>query len=231
MKRIFMRALWGEYDNSHRITKRRSETDGWIKKIIKNKFNTSFVTYVFGEENYKKLVEQGFNCILIDKNPLPFDALTEQYRHKLEALKYAFDEDGVDELIHFDWDVIPQKLLPNDFWDILGKKEAFQSCLQLYHRRKATWRKEDMRKIPNGGFLYIRDKTIPDKIIKIWEEKKGPSAEPPMAKFTDNYIGGWQSKEKYWDLFEPDFCKLHKASAYPAIKIKTKDICFIHYQG
>ena len=226
-----MRALWGEYDNSHRITKRRKETDNWIKKIMKNQFNHPFVTYVFGEDNCKKLTDKGFNCVLIDKNPLPFDALTEQYRHKLETLKYAFDEDGVDELIHLDWDVIPQKPLPNNFWDVLGKKEVFQSCLQLYHRRKATWSKEDMRKIPNGGFLYIRDKTVPHKIIKIWEQMKGPSAEPPMAKFTDNYIGGWQGIDKYWDLFEPDFCNLHKMSGHGNEKIKEKNQCLIHYQG
>jgi hypothetical protein len=130
-----------------------------------------------------------------------------------------------------DWDVIPQKPLPDDFWEVLGKKEAFQGCLQLYHRRKATWRKEDMRKIPNGGFLYIRDKEIPHKIIKVWETMRGPSAEPPMAKFTDEWTGGWKGKETYWDLFEPDFCNLHKMSAHGKEKIKEKNLCFIHYQG
>jgi len=231
MKRIFMRALWGKYDDSHRITKRRSATDQWIKKILQNKFNTKFITYVFGRKNFDLLVEQGIDCKLINEDPLPFDALTEQYRHKLESLKYAFEQDDCDELVHLDWDVIPQKRLPDNFWDILGKKESFQSCLQIYHRRKATWRRTDTRKIPNGGFLYIRDKEIPSKLIDIWESMRGPSAEPPMAKLTDNMIDGWKDIDTYWNLFEPDFCNLHKMSAHGNEKVKEKDVCFIHYQG
>jgi len=121
--------------------------------------------------------------------------------------------------------------MSQDFWKVLGKKEAFQANLIMYHRRKATWRKEDMRKIPNGGFVYIRDKTIPAKLIEIWETMKSPSCEPTMAKFTDRYIGGWQGIEKYWELFEPDFCNLHKSSPFSKEQLKSKNQCFIHYQG
>jgi len=233
MKRIFMRATWGIYDDSHRITKRRKKIDRDIVKIVKasKEFDDPFIVYVFGEDNYKRMKDFGFDCILLNKDPAPFDLIEAQYRHKLEAIRYAMEEDGCDEVLHFDWDCVPQKKLPSDFWDIMGKKESFQANLQLYHRRKATWRKEDMRKIPNGGFVYIRDKSYPGRIIEHWEKNKGPSAEPALARFSDELVGGWQGLDKYWDLFEPDFCNLHKMSAFPKDKIETKNLCFRHYQG
>jgi hypothetical protein len=88
--------------------------------------------------------------------------------------------------------------------------------LQLYHRRKAFWRKTELRKVPNGGFIYIRDKLIPEKAIKLWEKLgMGDNDEPAWARLTDDMVGGWQGIEKYWDLFESPFCNLHKSSAFP----------------
>ena len=226
-----MRAYWGINDNSHRILKRKQRVNKNIQQIVANKFNEPFVTYVFGEENYKTLTDLGCDCILLHKEPYQFDLIECQYRHKLEALRWAFEEEGVDELVHLDWDCIPQKKLASNFWEVMGKKEAFQANLVMYHRRKALWRKEDHRKIPNGGFVYIRDKNYPAEIIKFWEKMKGPSAEPPMAKFTDELMGGWQGIDKYWELFEPDFCNTHKMSPYTPEQLASKDVSFIHYQG
>ena len=231
MKRAFIRALWGIYDDSNRLLARRKRMDSDMRGIKKNRFNEPFIVYVFGKDNYKHALTFGFNCVLVDENPSPFDLLTEQYRHKLEILKYAMEEDGYDEIMFVDWDCIPNKKIPVDFWDVMGKKEIIQANLQLYKRRKATWREKDMRKIPNAGFLYLRDKSLPSKIIEKWEEIHGPSAEPPLAKLTDEMTGGWQGIDKYWELFEPDFCNLHKMSVYPQEKIDTKNVCFKHFQG
>jgi hypothetical protein len=206
--------------------------DGWFDLIQRNPYNGPFVTYVFGEDNFKMIEDMGFECRLLDKKPLPFDALQAQYRHKLEALRYAFEEDGVDELVHMDWDVFPTKTLPEDFWEVLGQKSDIQSCLQQYKRRKCTWRgKVDVRKISNGGFIYLRDKNAPEEIIKIWEKKRGPSMEPAMSRFIDEKMGGWKGKEYYWEHHEPDFCKLHKDSVYLGDDTKKKNVCLVHYQG
>jgi hypothetical protein len=176
--------------------------------------------------------DMGFECRLLDKKPLPFDALKAQYRHKLEALKYAFEEDGVDELVHMDWDVFPTKPMPDNFWEVLGQKDEIQTCLQQYKRKKATWRgKKDIRKISNGGFVYIRNKDIPEEIIKIWDKKPGPSMEPAMSRFIDNHMDGWKGIEHYWEHYEPDFCKLHKDSCFIKDKTKEKNVCLVHYQG
>jgi len=232
MKRAFMRAFWGVYDEGHRITKRKQRVEKNINTILNNKFNEPFITYVFGKDNFEFLTSLGLrDCIMIDPDPHPFDPIEEQYRHKLEAIRYCFEEDGYDEMVHLDWDCVPQKKLSPDFWDILGKKEVFQANLLQYHRRKATWRKDDMRKIPNGGFVYIRDKKVPSALIEVWEGMRQPSVEPPMAKYTDNLIGGWKGKEKYWELFEPEVVNLHRASPFDKELLAAKDINFIHYQG
>jgi len=234
MKRGVIRGLWGVYDKSNRITRRRYQMDNDMNKIRGNKFNEPFVVYVFGEENCKHATDNGFDCILIDKEPARFDLVKYQYRHKLELLKYAMEEDGYDEILYMDWDCIPFKRLPSNYWDILGEKESFQACLQMYHRRKAHWRPKELRKVPNGGFVYIRDKSIPQRAIDLWEATgMQDSDEPAWAKMTDQMTGenGWEGMEKFWDLFEIPFCNLHKASPYPKELLATKDVCYIHRQG
>jgi len=231
MKRIFMRALWGVYDNSHRILQRRQRADAHIQEAIKNKFDFDFVTYVFGEDNYKYLNSVGIKkCILLDKNPAPYDLLKEQYRHKLEAIRYAMEEDGCDEMIHLDWDCYPIKRIPPNFWDIMGKKEDFQANLFKFKHLKCPWRTIDRTTVPNGGFVYMRNKEYPARIIKIWEEKlKGNSAEPPMAMFVDELMGGWKGIDAYWDLYEADVCRLKNGTPHSPEKMRTKDLHFIHY--
>jgi len=236
-----MRAFWGVYDDGHRITKRKRRVEGNIEKILQNPYNHPFITYVFGKENYEYLTSKGIDgCILINDDPYPYDALTEQYRHKLEALRYGMEEDGFDEMVHLDWDCYPQKPMTDEFWNILGKKETFQANLLMYHRRKATWRPDHMRKIPNGGFVYLRSKEVPQQLIDIWETMQGPSAEPPMARLVDDMMEGvWENDQdfiknfpdRYWDLFEPEVVNLHKASPYSKERLVSKDIYFIHYQG
>jgi hypothetical protein len=228
-----MRALWGIYDDSHRILRRRSRTDRFLQNAIENKYDFEFVTYVFGEDNYKFLLSKGIkNCILIDKNPAPFDLLKEQYRHKLEAIRYAIEEDKYDEMIHLDWDCYPVKKLPTNFWDIMGKKEAFQSCLFRFKHLKCPWRTIDRTIVPNGGFIYIRNKEYPARIIKIWEDKlRGPSAEPPFAMLVDELMGGWQGVDKYFDLYESDFCKIRKGSPHTKENLAKKNVCFEHHYG
>ena len=232
MKRGFIRALWGIHSKLHRITRRRYRVDDNISTILKNKHNDPFKVYVMGEDNYQWLKNQGFDCVMVNENPAPFDLIRHQYRHKLEIIKYAMEEDGYDEMVYLDWDCFPQKQLAKNFWEELGKKESFQANLQIYHRRKAYWRKTELRKITNGGFIYLRDKTLPQKAIDWWEKLgMGDNDEPAWARLTDEMSGGWKGVDHYWELYEPMFCNLHRNSIYSAEKLASKDVCFIHYQG
>jgi len=235
MKRGFIRGTWGKYDNSHRILARRSKIDGDMARISNCKFNEPFVVYVMGEDNLRRMQDRGFNCVLMHKEPFMFDLIKYQYRHKMEIMRYAMEVDGYDEIVWLDWDCVPQKKLLPNFWEECSKREPFQACLQIYFKKKCPWRSIDQRKVPNGGFLYIRDKTIPSRAIKIWEAFRGDkdNDEPAYAKMTDEMAGNWTNTEanlkKYWDNFEPAFCNLHRGSPYPKEQLSTKDVYFIHY--
>lgn len=247
MTRTFIRCVWGVYENSQLPTgssdanalwkgndklARRKKIDVDIDLIIKNKFNEPFVVYVFGKDNYEKMKSLGFNCVLANSDPAPYDQVKYVYRHKLELIKYAMEADGYDELIYLDWDCRPQKKLPSNYWDEFQKKESIQACLQQYRRRKCLWRGEnDVRKVPNGGFIYLRDKTIPKKVIQIWETMPQDNDEPAIARFIDDMMSGWKGMDEFWRLYEAPFCNLHSMSPYPKELLNTKDLCFIHYQG
>jgi len=232
MKRAFIRGLWGIFSRENRVVERRYKMEYDINKTLKNPFTAPFVTYIFGEENYNHLRDRFSmdNLVLLDKDPHPYDLSSNQYRHKLDILKIAMED--YDEIVFIDWDCHAKKALPNDFWEVMGKKEYCQANLQQYKRRKCFWRgKKDTRKLPNAGFLYIRDKTFPDEIIECWEKKPGNSAEPPLARAMDRRSGGWMGQEKYWELHEPEFCNLWKYSSYTKKEINSKRVHFIHYQG
>ena len=244
MKRTFIRCVWGAYSSNQELKdeaakiwkgvdklERRSKIDSDIQLIQDNKFNEPFIVYVYGKDNYDKMKSLGLDCALVDPNPAPFDQVKYVYRHKLELIKYAMEADGYDEIIYLDWDCIPQKKLPDNFWDEFQKKGSIQACLQQYRRRKCLWRQDDVRKVPNGGFVYLRDKTIPSQVIKIWETMPQDNDEPAWAKFIDNMMGGWKGMDEFWKTYETPFCNLHRMSPYPIDLLKSKDLCFIHFQG
>ena len=232
MKRAFVRAVWGNYDDSHRITRRRGMIDDWVGFTRDNPYVSDFITYVFGKKNFDILGEAGINCVLIDDEPLVFDATREQYRHKLEVFRYAMEDDGIDEMVFLDWDVVPTKRLPCDFWERSREKSTIQACLQQYRRPKCPWRVNgDIRKVANGGFVYMADKSMPSRIIKNWNDIKGNSMEPPVSKLIDEMSGGWKGIDHYWQNFEAEFCVIHHFSVFPNVDRYAKDECFVHFQG
>lgn len=230
MKKSFIRGLWGIYSKGNNLIERRFKMDYDIKQTLQNKYSPPSVTYVYGEDNFKYLKDLGVNDLkLVQKEPFKFDLTTQQYRHKLEIFRLAMED--FDEIVYIDWDCIAKSKLPSDFWEVMGKKEFCQANLQQYKRKKCMWRKNDVRKLPNSGFLYIRDLDFTEEVIACWDRSKGNSDEPPIAKALDNRYGGWIGMDKYWELHEAEFCNLAHFSAYPNSKINTKRIHFIHNQG
>lgn len=247
MKSAFIRGLWGIYDRSHRILNRRYKIDNDIKNAINNKFTTPFVVYVFGRENYNQLLktgieEKGHRVVLIHEESSKFDLVKYQFRHKLEIIKYAMEVDGYDEIIAIDWDCYPVKEFPIDFWEEMRKKKPIQGCLQQYKREKCLWRDSYVGKVrvPNGGFLYLRDKEAPKKLIEMWENppiNKPDTDESAYAMYVDYLMGWkwtddtWQSNTNYYlENFEPKFCRLRRMSVYTEQEnVQYKDTCFVHH--
>lgn len=227
MKRAIIRFYWGIEDNSNRVLARKKRVDGNLTALIKNPFNTPFVNYIFGTDNYNHLKKLGFeNLKLVCKEPYMFDLTTQQFRHKLEGLRLAMED--YDEILHLDYDCYPTQRIPFDIWAQLGRKESIQGNLQQYKKVKCPWRKIDQRKVLNGGAVYIRDKSIPDKIISLWSTMENKrSCEPAMSLYLDNLHGGWIGKEEFFRKHELEICNLSRNGVYG----KHPNACFIHYAG
>jgi len=175
---------------------------------MKNPYNEPFKVYVFGEENYKMCVDLGFDCKLLDERPIVWDMDKEQFRHKLEVFDKALED--FDEIVFLDWDTLPVKPLPENFWDKMQEKASFQSPLIQYRRRKALWRgRIDSRKLSSASFVYLRDKSITEGFIEKWEKMGRPwSEEIVMSRYMDESNGGWKGLEYYWDNHEPHWFAL-----------------------
>jgi hypothetical protein len=229
-KKAFVRTLWGIYDNK-RYYQRRAKMDNDIKLQLMTKPNVDFTTYVFGKDNLKFLEDKGVTKLrLLDDKPILWDMETQQFRHKLEVFDKAMEE--YDEIVFLDWDTYMIKDVPFDFWDQLKKKQKIQALLRMYHRRKALWRKSEKRKVPCASFVYFADKNITEELIKYWEKMDCPwSEEIVMAKYLDDINGGWKGTDFYWENYEPHFFHLNEGIVYDKEKIKTKNICFEHYNS
>jgi hypothetical protein len=204
--------------------------DGDIDIILENEHTEPFKTYVLGTENYDYLESKGLDCVLVDHRPVIWDLQKEFWRHKLLILEAAMDE--FDELCYLDWDCVPIKPLPDNYWDTLNEKDDIQANLQFYRRKKCHWRKTDWRKVSNGGFLYIRNKDIPGELIRTWEgmdEHHKFWDEVIISQYIDNRLGEWQGIDVYWDKFEPEVCNLKKRSAFTDEQVLSKEACFMHY--
>jgi hypothetical protein len=241
MNRGFVRAIWGNV-SLHR--------EGKIaKEIAEVKDKDWFTVYTFGSENHKWLSGLGFKTVMISSSPVLYDMESELYRHKLDVFAHAAT--NFDEFVFIDWDCFPVASLA-DVWEALNKKESFQANLYQYRTKKCLWRTDEPRKVCNGGFVYFRDKTIPDKLIKNWEslsewvnaqrakrQERGKDLrfrerslifddEPSMSKYIDDICGGWKGESHYWEHFEPGVCNLRRKSVYPKEKTEAKRACFIH---
>jgi hypothetical protein len=237
VKRGFIRALYGIFDKSNRILAQRYQITKDIDtlKTCEKRLNseTPFVAYVYGEQNYKELTEKGFNCVLFNKEPFQFDLSKHCHRHKLEIIQHAMTNDGYDELVFLDWDCIPQRKIPNNFWEELGRGEPFRACLQQYRKTKCPWRNQDRSIVPNGGFVYFRGKDLIQQAVKLWDVVGQPDNEEiTYAKLIDEINGGWIGVQKYFEKYEAPFCNLRRGSPIKRKLLDAKpDISFIHYHG
>lgn len=231
-KRGFVRALWGIHEHEgRRFYLRRTKQDDDIRLMQKNPWVPKSKVYVFGTDNFKMCEELGFDAVLLDERPIIWDMDTQQFRHKLEVFDKAMED--FDEIVFLDWDNIPVKPIPDNFWDVLGQKAAIQSNMCQYKRKKAMWRgRYDTRKLPNAAFVYIRDKAITEGMLETWEELGKPwSEELVMGRHIDKINGGWQGLDHYWENHEPHwFAMPRRYFSYPPEKIRgEKDRVFHHF--
>ena len=229
MSKAFIRGLWGIYEHEgRRFFKRRTKLDNDFKLIRLNKNAPKHITYVFGKDNYKYLIDQGFEARLVDKRPIVWDMNKEQFRHKLEVLHQGMQE--FDEIVFLDWDCTACRPLPRTFWKQLRKKASIQAVLRRYHKIKAPWRKTDRRKFPEASFVYVNDPQVTIDLNNLWEKMGRPwSEEKVMAKYIDGLMENPSEEwlNKYWNAFEPHFATWGNAKV-PSPQALDTGYYFVH---
>jgi hypothetical protein len=200
MKKGFVRGLWG---NSPKV---KAEIDSAIQRDISR--GLDFVCYTFGEDNHNLLLSKNIKSILVEKKPSIYNERKHTWRYKLDVYKFAMQD--LDEMVYLDWDCNLVCNLNENFWTDLSKKEPIQGCLYRWKRAVALWRKLrwDQSYIINNGFLYMRDKTIPQNLIDEWNKRQTRNDEEITAFHIDKMTGEWKGESFWREHFEPESCQL-----------------------
>ena len=229
MTRALVRVLYGEPNNpKHDYCGSRNRVDKDIRNVFKTQDTCEpFYTYVLGEKNFNYLKSVGIkNLVMANKEDYVFPGAG-NYSNKVMGMKYALSD--FDEIVFLDWDTVQTKPFPSDFWESFREKEVIQTPIYKCPRNVIDWRKVGRwrgKYLSSGSFVYMRDKTIPDKLIKMMEDPKIPnrwSDETFISKYTDDLSGGWEGIEKYFKNFEPKWCLLKRS-----VFRDKKDACFFH---
>jgi hypothetical protein len=202
----FVRGIWGVYDNGSmgKAYSRRRKIDNDILLAKLNPYAPKCKVYVFGEDNFKYIKDMGFDAVLIDKKPICWDMVKEQYRHKIEIWKAGLQEN--DEIVFLDWDCVPCAPIPSDLWNVLGESGNIKTTIYMYRLKRLHTRKGDERKLSSSTFVYIKGKEIVDGIIQTWERIGRPwQEEVALSQYIDDMNGGWKGIEDYRIKFEQPY--------------------------
>lgn len=121
-----IRILWGDFERySSQITNAK-------------KYNFNEKVFVWGKENYKKLISLGYDCHLIDDEPYDYNIANNHtfisygsLTHKILGIKIALQL--FDEVLFLDWDCVPTKPLDENFYhQIKEKGSSLQVPLYCY---------------------------------------------------------------------------------------------------
>jgi len=225
-KQCFVRGVWGTHDHQGRKRWNRLnkvKMDISLAKI--NPYEPKIKVYAFGEDNYKFMVDQGFDTKLVDKKCIVWDMQTQQYRHKIEVWNQGLQD--FEQIIYLDWDCIPCCPIPHNIWTVLEEGEPFRGALYSYRRRKCFHRYVCRRTVVAATFLYMRGQQVVKDIIKTWEEMGGPFLEEPvLMKYVDDINGGWKGYMDYAKKYEPLYHTLHLV--WPREFLETREMVFFH---
>jgi len=229
MRSAFIRGLWGvpRPDAPTNELKTRVSVVPEIQNWERDSKGIPFQTYAFGTENKALLTSVKIDAKLLDERPEVFDNVTKMWRHKIEIIRRALDD--FDEVIWLDWDCIPVKSLPPDFWARIASGQPYKACLKMHKHTHCRWRSdyEHQRYLPSGGFVYIRGADTADWLIRCfdglgWERA---SDEDAMGKLGDEILGGWKGAMEYCLNFEPYCCSTKRCSCCPEeIRSKKTDV-------
>jgi len=232
IKQGFVRGVWGIYDKDNKLGRpysRRTKIDNDIELTSLNPYAPKCKVYVFGEDNFKFLTDKGWDTVLIDKRPIVWDMVKEQYRHKIEIWRAGLQE--FNEIVFLDWDCVPTREIPTYFWEKLSVGMPIKATIYMYKLKRVIFRIGNERKVSASTFVYINGLEHCENIIKTWEEIGRPwQEEIALSKYIDILNGGnWLGIDDYLKKFEPEFHTLY--NWYPSDYVKNvmyKENIFYH---
>jgi hypothetical protein len=188
-----IRCLWGKPDHQFfdkDLNQYHSECHQ--TKVIDDKYNLkNQMVIVWDEVNCELMEKLGYPYHYMGPS-LKFNRDFNFY-HKLLALEKA--SELYDEILFLDWDCHILKPLDSNFYNLLRSRGDIQMPLYFYPNelskpyetinprandyehyfnmfyyqilRNGKWKFDNGIVIPNAGFIYLRDKTFPKKLIEI----------------------------------------------------------------
>ena len=222
-----IRLWWGECHKDYDRYKNRLMLETTMKCVLNDKYQVPFVTYVLGRDNYDYLKSQGLEDLVL-VNPDIYSLRPEHKRNAIQRLDLCeIALQDFDEIICVNWDCRLVKPWTDETWSLLGEKETIQTALTESKRRAArdrpmlSTRGNQNHIYSLDGFLYLRDKTMPSKVLAMLDEPYVINKWTPeslISHYLDKIHGGWIGIEEYWKLYEPECFYAGRCAAFKAIK-------------
>lgn len=212
MRIIAVRALWGD---ERVVTHRKSIADA--RRAASQSLGIEQHVYCYGLDNQRFVRDAGIEPTLLNtegivnwegtdipRNPEEEGRINwglSMWRHKLEALIAAFNDQKPAGIIWLDWDTIISRPVDHVLRDRLSVGARFQGRNRQYCNPHAPWRSPEFgkRRIYHGGCFYVRDAEIVRAAIKIQAEQyRLMTDETALTKVVDDVIlGGERHPEQH----------------------------------
>ena len=190
---------------------------------------------VFGTDNFHRLSDVGFNCMLVDKRPSVANNNHPRSLFMNKFVAFSVAMDMYDEAVFLDLDCEQTAELPADFWEKHGEKSSFQAPLVGYYRNRGTfWRPEHLSLVSiYGCYVYMRGKEIAKMMMDNCDSmlKQYPDAllddEIAMDKMIDDLEGGWNGTAAYSKNHMPEYF----VGQFRPVGFETNKDVFVHYES
>jgi len=225
-----MRMWWGDRKQKGHRASNRKDMETTLNCVMNDKYQVPFVTYVCGKDNYDYLKSKGLeDLVLVTEEPRLDIPVELDAQHRLYLCDIAMQD--FREIICVNWDCRLVRPFTDNAWTQLRKKEAIQASL-IGKSNKVVFLKsrgEDGHIFSIDGFLYLRDYTLPKKILKLLDDPDVPhkwTSESLISIYLDRLHGGWIGPQRYYELYEPDCFYAGRLGLW---KCRTKkNICFAY---
>lgn len=232
MSKSVIRLWWGDKNRNNPRRNKRRMLEKTLKLVLNDKYQVPFVTYVYGKDNYNYLKSEGVdNLVLVNNDPRPRKEPNTDCLHRLDLCDVAMCD--FQEIICANWSCRLVKPFSNKkVWDTLENKESIQAALVAPKLKKdlVNTRGDQGNIFCIDGFLYLRDRTLPKKILKMLDDPdiiNKWTCESLISHYLDKIIHNeWIGLDRYFDLYEPNCFLAGRTAVFRYKKRKSHVFAF-----